>query len=198
MPEHFTKATVEASIFCKECMKETRWRIADGRRQWCIPCYERNHAPGLKAPREPKAEQLGLFAMMGETCEAPAAVPAAPALTPEWWLPDDVAERREGVLRSAGFWQATHDATGLPYATQESIYAGRLRQMAADMEERPEFYQRRPAHVSDFQWFFNLRGTRNGSAGDEAAGTAGAGMGAGVRDGVGAEVDGFQGAGAVA
>jgi len=41
MPHHFTKATVEASIFCQKCMKFTPWRIADGRRQFCLVCYDR-------------------------------------------------------------------------------------------------------------------------------------------------------------
>ena len=41
MPHHFNKATVEASCWCNKCGKETPWRIADGRRQYCITCYER-------------------------------------------------------------------------------------------------------------------------------------------------------------
>lgn len=55
-PEHYPKLTVEASIFCKKCMKTTPWRVADGRRQWCIPCYERDHAakPEPAAPVEPE------------------------------------------------------------------------------------------------------------------------------------------------
>jgi hypothetical protein len=53
MPEHYTKLTVEAAIFCKTCMKVTPWRIADGRRQWCIPCYEREHQAAPEPRRQP-------------------------------------------------------------------------------------------------------------------------------------------------
>src|ERR1700743_721406 len=41
MPHHFTKGTVEAAIFCPRCMRETMWRIADGRRQYCLKCNEK-------------------------------------------------------------------------------------------------------------------------------------------------------------
>jgi hypothetical protein len=54
---HYTKSTVEASIWCNRCNKETLWRIADGRRQYCIPCYERPKP----APEQPAAEQINLF-----------------------------------------------------------------------------------------------------------------------------------------
>ena len=40
MPGHYTKATVEASIFCGKCHRMTSWRIADGRRQYCLVCYQ--------------------------------------------------------------------------------------------------------------------------------------------------------------
>jgi len=70
MPQHYTKATTEALIFCKRCMNETLWRVADGRRQWCIPCYEKALARTAleKAERERAAkeeaarpQQMGLF-----------------------------------------------------------------------------------------------------------------------------------------
>lgn len=60
MPHHFTKATVEASVWCTTCAKMTPWRIADGRRQYCIPCYRRGEM-GAKPAAEPSAEQIGLF-----------------------------------------------------------------------------------------------------------------------------------------
>ena len=47
MPEHYSKSTVEASIFCPKCMKMTQWRVADGRRQWCIACYKNDHPEPL-------------------------------------------------------------------------------------------------------------------------------------------------------
>ena len=42
MPHHYTKTTVEASVWCNRCGKETPWRIADGRRQFCLVCYEKS------------------------------------------------------------------------------------------------------------------------------------------------------------
>jgi hypothetical protein len=59
MPHHFTKSTVEASIWCNKCGKMTPWRIADGRRQYCIPCYDKPRP----APKLAKVEerQCGLF-----------------------------------------------------------------------------------------------------------------------------------------
>jgi hypothetical protein len=39
MPHHYPKSCVEASIWCNRCGKETPWRIADGRRQFCLICY---------------------------------------------------------------------------------------------------------------------------------------------------------------
>lgn len=61
MPEHYTKNTVEASIFCPNCMRMTMWRVAAGRRQWCIPCYERETAT-LKPQTPAPIEQGNLFA----------------------------------------------------------------------------------------------------------------------------------------
>jgi hypothetical protein len=41
MPHHHTKSTVEASLWCNRCNKETPWRIADGRQQFCLTCYSK-------------------------------------------------------------------------------------------------------------------------------------------------------------
>ena len=49
-PEHYTKLTTEAAIFCPKCMKVMMWRVADGRRQWCITCYNK--------PKETKPEKI--------------------------------------------------------------------------------------------------------------------------------------------
>jgi hypothetical protein len=38
---HFTKNTVEASIWCNACNKTTPWRILQGKRGYCIPCYDK-------------------------------------------------------------------------------------------------------------------------------------------------------------
>ena len=58
MPHHFTKGTVEAAIWCNKCGKETPWRVADGRRQYCLKCYEKPPEP--KKPEEP-AKTPSLF-----------------------------------------------------------------------------------------------------------------------------------------
>lgn len=94
--------------------------------------------------------QLGLFADAPAEPHALAMAPLSPGN--DWWLSGDVAERRAGILRSADFWQRTHEASGLEYS-QEAIYAANLLRVAADMDQRPEFYQAKPAGISDFQWW---------------------------------------------
>jgi hypothetical protein len=59
MPHHFTKSTEQAMIFCPRCMKETMWKIADGRRQFCLPCQERKQQP--EKPESPQDTQGNLF-----------------------------------------------------------------------------------------------------------------------------------------
>ena len=50
MPHHFTKNTVQASIFCERCMKMTPWKVADGRRQFCLVCYDNRKAEDATKP----------------------------------------------------------------------------------------------------------------------------------------------------
>ena len=64
MPHHFTKSTVEASVWCNACMKMTPWRIADGRRQYCLICYEK--IPHSKTKETPPEAQKELFDERGE------------------------------------------------------------------------------------------------------------------------------------
>lgn len=61
MPHHFTKNTVQAEIFCPRCMKETPWRIAEGRRQFCMVCYDkgRDHDEKANPKQEPEVERQG-------------------------------------------------------------------------------------------------------------------------------------------
>lgn len=67
MPQHYTKDTTEAIIFCAKCMDETRWRVADGRRQYCLKCYEKAETrraaerAALDAETELRAMQGSLF-----------------------------------------------------------------------------------------------------------------------------------------
>jgi len=58
MPEHYTKSTVEASVWCPKCAKMTPHRIDSGRRGPCIPCLATPPAP---KPEASQAEQLDLF-----------------------------------------------------------------------------------------------------------------------------------------
>ena len=50
MLHHFTKNTVQASIFCERCMKMTPWKIADGRRQFCLICYDKRKTEDAAKP----------------------------------------------------------------------------------------------------------------------------------------------------
>ena len=59
MPHHFTKGTVQAALFCNTCMKETPWKIADGRRQFCMTCYEKRQEK--KEEKPPMETQGDLF-----------------------------------------------------------------------------------------------------------------------------------------
>ena len=58
---HFTKGTVEASIFCNRCMKMTPWRVADGRRQYCLTCYDKRKEADSQIPVKPEDKQGSLF-----------------------------------------------------------------------------------------------------------------------------------------
>ena len=55
---HFAKDTVESSEWCNACNKKTMWKILQGKRAYCIPCYDKKKSE----PAEPKpAEQARLF-----------------------------------------------------------------------------------------------------------------------------------------
>jgi hypothetical protein len=55
---HFAKSTVQAEIFCNRCMKMTPWRVADGRRQYCLTCYDRRKENDVKAVVKPEQPKL--------------------------------------------------------------------------------------------------------------------------------------------
>jgi hypothetical protein len=61
MPHHFTKSTVEASVWCNRCGRMTQWRIADGRRSYCLVCYEKGDAEAKARPAPEPAQQGSLF-----------------------------------------------------------------------------------------------------------------------------------------
>ena len=60
MPEHYTKATIEASIWCNKCGSTTPWRIAGGKRSHCLTCYEKAGIAALKK-EAPAMQQRELF-----------------------------------------------------------------------------------------------------------------------------------------
>lgn len=55
---HFTKNTVESSEWCNTCGKKTPWKILQGKRAYCIPCYE---AKASKPVEKHEVEQGNLF-----------------------------------------------------------------------------------------------------------------------------------------
>lgn len=57
MPEHYTKNTVEVSVWCNKCGKATRHRVDDGRRGPCLECLNKPTAP----PPPPAPTQGRLF-----------------------------------------------------------------------------------------------------------------------------------------
>ena len=61
MPEHYTKLTVEASIWCNKCRKMTMWRIAGGKRSHCLECYVKIPEHAVKAAVKPADPQMNLF-----------------------------------------------------------------------------------------------------------------------------------------
>jgi hypothetical protein len=62
MPHHFTKATTEASIWCNKEGKMTMWRVADGRRQYCLSCQaKKDQARLAEKAAPPPVEQRRLF-----------------------------------------------------------------------------------------------------------------------------------------
>lgn len=60
MPHHFPKNTVQAEVFCPKCMKLTPWRIAGGRRAYCLVCYGRPQ-PSKPVAKPDPAQQLEMF-----------------------------------------------------------------------------------------------------------------------------------------
>jgi hypothetical protein len=60
-PHHFPKNTVEASVWCNTCNKMTPWRILNGRRGFCIPCYGKQPAASKPVAKPEAEQQLEMF-----------------------------------------------------------------------------------------------------------------------------------------
>lgn len=58
MRHFFTKLTVEASIYCKACGKDTVWKIAGGRPQYCTACYAQPKKPPPRREKPPETGNL--------------------------------------------------------------------------------------------------------------------------------------------
>lgn len=62
MPEHYTKNTVSATVWCNPCGKPTEHRIDDGRRGPCLMCIAKREAETATRPAEaPQPKQGDLF-----------------------------------------------------------------------------------------------------------------------------------------
>jgi ribosomal protein L44E len=62
MPEHYTKNTVQVSVWCKPCGKMTRHRVDSGRRGPCLECMEKNEKQRLeRAKPKTKPVQMEMF-----------------------------------------------------------------------------------------------------------------------------------------
>lgn len=59
MPEHFTKLTVEARLWCKRCFRATMHRVDQGRRGPCLECVARaDHSRIQRGRKDPQPDQL--------------------------------------------------------------------------------------------------------------------------------------------
>jgi len=61
MPEHYTKATVSASFWCKKCGKETLHAVHDGRRGRCYACTEKLDEESRARAAAPALPSQGSF-----------------------------------------------------------------------------------------------------------------------------------------
>ena len=61
MPEHFSKATIEAKFWCAKCHRPTMHYVSDGRRGSCQECMQQRDAEKEardKIPARPKQGDL--------------------------------------------------------------------------------------------------------------------------------------------
>jgi hypothetical protein len=66
MPEHYTKRTVSASVWCSKCGGVTQHLVQGGRRGACMQCLaELDAEHARRAPIAPAAEQFTLFRKPG-------------------------------------------------------------------------------------------------------------------------------------
>jgi hypothetical protein len=62
MPQHYTKSTVQATVWCNPCGKLTPHRVDDGRRGPCLECIAKLEALHAARPAPaPPVKQGELF-----------------------------------------------------------------------------------------------------------------------------------------
>lgn len=62
MPQHFTRNTVSASLYCAKCQKQTQHRIDGVRRGPCLECIARLEKQHIEAvTTTPWEKQVDLF-----------------------------------------------------------------------------------------------------------------------------------------
>jgi ribosomal protein L44E len=61
MPQHYTRDTIEVSVWCNVCRKETMHRVDDRRRGPCLQCLKKLEQEAANRPKPPVAQQGKLF-----------------------------------------------------------------------------------------------------------------------------------------
>ena len=61
MPEHYTKNTVQVSVWCKACSKFTPHRVDGGRRGPCLTCMAKEGSVPVAKLAKPQPVQGKLF-----------------------------------------------------------------------------------------------------------------------------------------
>jgi hypothetical protein len=132
-----------------------------------VGLFEMFSTPPAPAAEAPKAEQMGLF-FQEQAC-APAVDVPADKVSPEafestgrcvladpaatMWISTDVRERRAYYLYAARWWRQWAQEHGDGRSSESHRYAENQELLANDIERRPEYYQRKPANITDWNWY---------------------------------------------
>jgi hypothetical protein len=113
MPHHFPKNTVEASIWCNTCNRVTPWRVLNGKRGYCIPCYD---AKATKPERveKPFEQQIRFVFERG-------------AMMPCEWLKTAARERSaEKTPRLAAVYNALTTQSTYVHRGEAAVQSGQI------------------------------------------------------------------------
>jgi hypothetical protein len=61
MSEHYTKSTMQVSVWCNPCGKMTMHRVDDGRRGPCLECLKKLDQQAKDRPAKIEPVQLEMF-----------------------------------------------------------------------------------------------------------------------------------------